>query len=73
MFIDIIYYPHNAENYWRSYHLRTTRNMRKHLFSHVMLWGVALRKRELAELMKQSWLGMAVIPVHCRDFIREKI
>lgn len=73
MLIDLIYYPQNAQNYWQSYHLRNNRNMRKHLFSHVMLCGVALRKREPVEIIRQSWLGMAVIPVHCREFIREKL
>ena len=65
--------PENAEYYWTQYHNQNNRNIKKHILSHSMLLAVAIRRRKGKEIIKQSWLGSAVIPVHIRDLIREKV
>lgn len=67
---EILFHSQDAEDYWQLYHQRNNRNIKKHLLSHSMLLVVALRKREAKEIVIQSWLASAVIPVHIISSMR---
>ena len=70
---ELLVYPEASEKYWKSYHRKNNHNVKRHLLSHSMLFVVAIRKRNPKEVVTQGWLASAVIPVHMKDSIREKI
>ena len=62
----------DRKRYWQYYHDRNNQILIKHLYAHTMLLSVALQERSYKEVLRQTWLGIAVIPVHIRSTIREQ-
>ena len=56
--------PIEAKRYWQNFHARKNQRMSTHLMAHGALLAVSIRVVNLKEIVTQTWLFSAVIPVH---------
>lgn len=66
----IFYQPEILKKEWQEYHDRNNdvgKSVAKHVVSHLVLLGISIRMREKKEILRQSWLTIAVVPVSIRD------